>query len=74
MVQLTLAVCLRREDPVVNESELICFWIIVDAVNYTNAFNNAMYVTRILPSDQFDALTMLLVEYRIIKNEVAFRT
>jgi len=68
-----LAICFRRKDMEVNKPELLVNRGQVKAVNYTNALDDTMRITRILPSNQFYSSGMPLVQNHIIKDDISIR-
>ncbi|ATQ86114.1 hypothetical protein KSH_09250 (plasmid) [Moraxella osloensis] len=56
---------------VINEPVLFGLRIDIDTVNDADAFNNAMGVATVLAINQFDFVTMIFIEYAVIKDKIA---
>ena len=73
MVKFGFAVSVRGEEAVLNELELASFDIDAHAGGQADAGNYAMGVTRTRLPNQPDALAVVLVDYRVVKQDVAPR-
>ena len=71
VVELGLAVGVGGEEAVVDEPELVGFGVDVHAVDQADAGNHAVGVARILATHQLDAPAVVLVEHRVVKQDVA---
>ena len=72
MVEFSLTIPVRVEDPIVNHPKLIGNRIKVNAVNHSYTFDDPMLITRILPSYSLDLNRMRLFQHDIVKNNIAF--
>src|SRR4051794_2928379 len=73
MLELCLAIASRVIDTVVDDPELIADGIDIHACDHANAFDHPMGVTAILPPHQIDAFGEVLVNHRVVKDEIALR-
>jgi hypothetical protein len=71
MIELTFGVLIGIEDAVVNQPKLIGCGVKIDTVDYPDAFANTMSIAAVLPTHEFNFMTMLFVEHRIVKENVA---
>ncbi len=61
MVKFAFAVSGSIVDAVVDKPILLGFWVDVDAVDDTDAFNNAMNVATVLTVDEFNFVAVVFV-------------
>jgi len=66
MIQFALAITIRIINPIINDPELLRFWI---DVNHSNPFDNAMRVATVLP--QHNLIRSAFVQHRVIKHRIA---
>lgn len=73
MVKFAFAIGGFVINTVINEPVLFGLWIDIDTVNDADAFNNAMGVATVLALaiNQFDFVTMIFIEYAVIKDKIA---
>ena len=70
VLELDLAVHIGSEETVVNQSKLIGVGVDVHTIDQADAGNHAVGVAAILAADQFNAPTVVLVEHRIVEQDV----
>ena len=71
MVKFAFAIGGFAINTVINEPVLFGLRIDIDTVNDADAFNNAMGVATVLAINQFDFVTMIFIEYAVIKDKIA---
>ena len=73
MIQFALAIPLRVVNPVVNDPELIRFRVDVDTRHHSNPLDNAMSISTVLPSHQFDLEGGIVIQHGVVKGDVSPR-
>ena len=70
MVKFAFAIGGFVINTVINAPVLFGLWINIDTVNDADAFNNAMGVATVLAINQFNFVTMIFIEYAVIKDKI----
>lgn len=68
MVKFAFAIGVFVINTVVNEPVLFGLWVDVNTVNNADAFDDAMGVATILTIDEFYFVTVVFVEYAVVKD------
>ena len=71
VVELGLAIPVGGEEAVIKQPELVGFGVDVHASDQADASNHAVGVAAVLVADQFDASAVVLVEHRVVEQDVA---
>lgn len=73
MIELGFAVPVGIIQPVVDQPEIIGFGIDTETAHDTDTADQALRITAILATDQLDPVRKILVQYRIIEDQITSR-
>jgi len=74
MIQLSLTVPVRVENPVVDDPGLVSVWIDVDTRHHPDAFDDPMHVPTVLSPHQLNLERAILVQYSVVERQIPIGT